>query len=185
MLRSWLIIILFCFCTTSFCSTNTTEKSSVWFGNPLFKLYRFVKNDKRSSVIRHQQLKLMDDLAFTSLNKSILVDVLANDKLPLNGAFKIHHLSNISNGEADLLSNSSKVKVTPFFNSKLPITFSYTVSDKRKFKASAKVVVHIRDSLSVSNSAEPNLSIGQARTKVDIFIDDSLASQDESVKQRR
>tara|TARA_Y100000589_G_C27147911_1_gene627661 strand:+ start:159 stop:677 length:519 start_codon:yes stop_codon:yes gene_type:complete len=172
MLRNWLIILLLCFTNAGFCSTKIIEKSSGWFGNPLFKLNRYVKNEKKNSATGRQQSKLMDDVAFTILNKPVIVDVLANDKLPINSSFKIRHLSNISHGKADLMTNSSKVKVTPAFNSMVPITFTYTVSDGRKFKASAKVLVHIRDSHSVSMSAEPNLSIDPVRTKVDIFIDE-------------
>ena len=109
------------------------------FQNPMIKLNRVLSKNLTEKIEVETYLKLKDDIATVAFNQSAVLDVLANDKLPINRLFKIIHLSNINGGTADIIKGGTQIKITPEFNSSVPVTLTYTVSDGVGAKATAKV----------------------------------------------
>ena len=113
------------------------------FQNPMIKLNRVLSKSLTEKNGVETYLKLKDDTAKVAFNQSAVLDVLANDKFPINRLFKIIHLSNINGGSADIIRGGTQIKITPEFNSSDPVTLTYTVSDGKGLKATAKVSVII------------------------------------------
>ena len=88
-----------------------------------------------------------NDMASTNVNQSITIDVLANDTDADNDLLTITDLSTVSNGSASIVSGSSAILVTPAYDSTLPVTFTYTISDGKGGTATADVVVTLGSNL--------------------------------------
>ena len=146
MLRNCLLVSLFFLTNIALCYSMNVDLFTKLFENPLIKLNRLLTENPQKNIKYEGAFELENDIAVVEFNQSVVIDVMVNDKLPTNKLFRIIHLSNISGGTADLVSNGTKIKVTPEFNSKVPVTFNYTVSDEGKIKKTAKVFVLVNDS---------------------------------------
>ena len=145
MLKNWILTTSFLLLNLNLCHSMNRDLFINFFENPLIKLNRFANTKPKENIKNHVLIQLKNDVATVPFNQSVVVDVLANDQLPNNKSFRIIHLSNISSGKADLILNGTKVKVTPQLNSKIPVTFSYTVSDGDVIRETAKVFILVTD----------------------------------------
>ena len=146
MFIKWILTLSFLFLNLNLCHSMSRDLFINFFKNPLIKLNRSANKKPKENIKNQDLVQLKNDVATVAFNQSIVVDVLANDQLPNNETFRIIHLSNISSGKADLILNGTKVKVTPELNSKIPVTFSYTVSDGDSRRETAKVFILVTDS---------------------------------------
>ena len=115
-----------------------------------------------------------NDMASTNVNQSITVYVLANDSDADNDLVTITDLSTVSNGSASLVSGSAAILVTPSYDSTLPVTFTYTISDGNGAYDSASVVVTVNSSStghspSGTTWTDPNYSIEMILISSGIF----------------
>ena len=116
-----------------------------------------------------------NNMASTNINQSITIDVLANDSDADNDLLTITDLSTVSNGSASIVSGSSAILVTPSYDSTLPVTFTYTISDGNGGYDSASVVVTVNSSsvpISPSGTTwtDPNYSIEMVRISSGTFM---------------
>ena len=111
----------------------------------------------------------------TNLNQSITVNVLANGSDADNDLLTITDLSYVSNGSASIVSGSSAILVTPSYDSTLPVTFTYTISDGNGGYDAASVVVTVNSSSSGHSPmgtiwTDPNFSIEMVRISSGTFM---------------
>lgn len=115
------------------------------FTNPLIRLQKSTINQATKSSFESDldviSLKANNDTFLVGFNKSVVIDVLSNDHYKELDSVKIYHVSDIANGNIELVSNNRQIRVTPTHDSVRPIKFKYSISDDEGNRSSASVWV--------------------------------------------
>lgn len=115
------------------------------FTNPLIRLQKSTINQATKSSFESDldviSLKANNDTFFVGFNKSVVIDVLSNDHYKELDSVKIYHVSDIANGNIELVSNNRQIRVTPTHDSVRPIKFKYSIADDEGNRSSASVWV--------------------------------------------
>lgn len=98
----------------------------------------------------------LDDTAYTELNQSIMVQVLANDSDRNRDTLTITDLSAVSGGTASLVMGGNIVEITPNLGSTAPVSFDYTISDGFGGTSTATVTVFVSGCVAGPPSSEAN-----------------------------
>ena len=117
------------------------------FTNPLIRLHKSTINQATKSSFESDldviSLKANNDIFLVGFNKSVVIDVLSNDQYKELDSIKIYHVSDIANGNIELISNNRQIRVTPAHDSVRPIKFKYSISDDEDNRSSASVMVFV------------------------------------------
>ena len=108
-----------------------------------------------------------DDLSSTHVNQPIWLDVLANDTDEDNDALEIKSISHISGGTAEIVSDSSAIKITPSTGSYETISLRYTITDNKLGYAQAYARVAVVENL--ETYVDPNFSIEMVKISSGVF----------------
>jgi len=92
----------------------------------------------------NQNPEAHDDVASTSINNSVIIDVLANDLDPNNDMLIIDSFENPANGRAEIL-DDGRLLYTPDYDFTGSESFSYWATDLYGERASATITLDIWD----------------------------------------
>lgn len=115
--------------------------------NPLIRLQKSTTSQAAKAIFESNldtiSLKANNDTFLVGFNKSVVIDVLLNDHYNELDSVKIYHVSDIANGNIELVSNNRQIKVTPTHDSVRPIKFKYSIADGEDNRSSATVWVFV------------------------------------------
>lgn len=138
-------VFLFSLSTLFLLSFSELGGLKALFANPLIRLQKSTKNQAAKSSFESDSdvisLKANNDTFLVGFNKSVVIDVLSNDHFKELDSVKIYHVSDIANGNIELVSNNGQIRVTPTHDSVRPIKFKYSISDDEGNRSSASVRV--------------------------------------------